>query len=140
MPSRQPPISDTELDVLKVLWEKSEGTVREIMDALSPQRRWAYTTVQTLLNRLEAKGYVKSRKGRVAHVYRAAVSREQLLQLELNDLSRRLCEGTASPLLAALVEGIRLTPQEIDELRRLLDELTPSEATSRQSDSHQRRR
>ncbi len=120
----RPPISDTELLVLKTLWDLSEGTVRDIMDALSPRRQWAYTTAQTILNRLEAKGYVKSRKGKLAHVYRPAVSREQLLQQSLNDLSRRLCEGTTSPLLMALVEGVRLSPQEIHDLRRLLDEMS----------------
>src|SRR5947208_15243716 len=96
---RRPTISETELDVLKVLWERPEGTVREILAALHPQKRWAYTTVQTLLSRLESKGFVRSDRSGSAHVFRAAVSREQLLQQRLNDLSERLCEGTASPLL-----------------------------------------
>lgn len=135
MPRRQQPVSETELDVLKILWEKSEGTVREIMDALAPQRQWAYTTVQTLLNRLEAKGYVKCRRGGFAHVYRPLVSREQLLQRELSDLSRRLCEGTASPLFVALVEGVKLTPEEIDELRQWLDELAAADESSGQAES-----
>jgi predicted transcriptional regulator len=113
------------LDVLKVLWERGDGTVRDILAAL-PRKRWAYTTVQTLLNRLEAKGFVASERGGPAHVYSAAVSREQLLQQRLNDLSERLCEGTASPLLMALVEGVRFTPEEIDRFRRLLDELEDS--------------
>ncbi len=84
---------------------------------------WAYTTVQTLLNRLQTKGYVRSDRSGSAHVYRPAVSRDQLLQLRLNDLSRKLCEGTASPLVMALVEGVRFTPEEIDQLRKLLDQL-----------------
>lgn len=120
---RRPTISDTELDVLKVLWERPEGTVREILEALQPQKRWAYTTVQTLLARLEAKGFVESERGGTAHVFRAAVSREQLLQQRLNDLSERLCEGTASPLLMALVEGVRFSPDEIEQFRKLLDQL-----------------
>jgi predicted transcriptional regulator len=121
--TRRPAISDTELEVLKVLWERPEGTVREILEALQPQRRWAYTTVQTLLSRLETKGYVASERGGPAHVYRAVVSRDQLLQQGLNDLSDRLCEGTASPLLMALVEGVRFSAEEIEQLRRLLDQL-----------------
>jgi BlaI family penicillinase repressor len=123
--TRRPAISDTELDVLKVLWERPVGTVRDILAALK-HKRWAYTTVQTLLNRLEAKRYVVSDRGRQAHVYRATVSREQLLQQRLSDLSDALCEGTASPLLLALVEGVRFTPAEIERLRQRLDELEDS--------------
>jgi predicted transcriptional regulator len=117
-------ISETEQAVLKVLWEISSGTVREVQEVLRGQgRRWAYTTVQTLLNRLQTKGYAASEKGGPAHVYRAAVSREELLRRRLGDLADELCEGTASPLVLALVEGGRLTPVEIEQFRRLLDEL-----------------
>jgi predicted transcriptional regulator len=121
--TQRPAISDTELEVLKVLWDRSEGTVREILEELKPQKRWAYTTVQTLLNRLQTKGYLRSDRSGSAHIYRPAVSRDQLLQLRLNDLSRKLCEGTASPLVMALVEGVRFTPEEIDQLRKLLNQL-----------------
>jgi len=124
---RQASISETELDVLKVLWDRSTGTVREIQDALRPLgRRWAYTTVQTLLHRLEAKGFVVSDRGSAAHVFRAAVSRELLLQQRLSDLSDRLCAGTVSPLVLALVEGARFTPEEIEQFRKLLDQLEES--------------
>lgn len=117
-------ISETELAVLKVLWDLEAGTVREVQTALQPQgRKWAYTTVQTLLNRLQAKGYAASEKGGPAHVYRAAVSREQLLQRRLSDLADEFCEGTASPLLLALVEGAHFTTDEIERFRRLLDQL-----------------
>ena len=132
MATRRAPVSDTELEVLKVLWDRPAGTVREILEELQPHKRWAYTTLQTLLNRLQTKGYVRSDKSGAAHVYRAVVSRDQLLQQRLNDLSHKLCEGTASPLLLALVEGVRFTPQEIDRLRKLLDQLEePDEPRSR---------
>jgi predicted transcriptional regulator len=120
----QPTISETELAVLKVLWELEAGTVREVQAVLRRQRRvWAYTTVQTLLNRLQIKGYAASEKGGPAHVYRAAVSREQLLKRRLGDLADEFCEGTASPLVLALVEGGRFTPDEIEQFRQLLDHL-----------------
>jgi BlaI family penicillinase repressor len=122
--ARRPSISDTELDVLKVLWERGPGTVREVNAILRRQgRRWAYTTVLTLLQRLEAKGYVKSDKTAVAHVFEAAVSRDRLLRQRLKDLANDLCEGTATPLVLALVEGHRFTPEEIARLRQFLDEL-----------------
>jgi len=120
----QPAISETEQAVLKVLWDLGSGTVREVQEVLHGQgRHWAYTTVQTLLNRLQAKGFAASEKGGPAHVYRAAVSRDELLRRRLGDLADELCEGTASPLVLALVEGGHFTPDEIEHFRRLLDEL-----------------
>ena len=124
MAARQPPISETELDVLKVLWEHGPATVRQVNAVLRRRgRRYAYTTVLTLLQRLEAKGHVTSDKGGVAHVFSAAVSRDGLLRRRLDELANELCDGTATPLVQALVEGHRLTPDDVEHLRRLLDQL-----------------
>jgi predicted transcriptional regulator len=121
---QRPALSNTELEVLKVLWEQGPGTVRDLEEILRRRgRRWAYTTVQTLLARLSSKGYVASDKSGVAHVYRAVVTRDRLLRQRLRQLADDLCEGTASPLVLALVEGQRFSPEEIEEFRRLLDEL-----------------
>ena len=129
-----PPVSDAELDVLKVLWEHGPGTVREVEAQLRRRkRRWAYTTILTLLSRLRDKGYVASDKagadkgGGTAHVFRAAVSRDELLRHGLTDLADRICDGTASPLVHALVQGQNLSPQDIADLRKLLDELEQKE-------------
>ena len=75
---------------------------------------------------LEAKKYVVCDRAGSAHVFRAAVSREQLLQQRLNALSDQLCEGAASPLVLALVEGMRFSPAEIEQFRKLLDHLEGS--------------
>jgi predicted transcriptional regulator len=122
---RRPTISDTELDVLKVLWERGPATVRDVLDAL-PKRDWAYTTVQTLLTRLTKKRYVVCDRAGATHVFRAKVTRDELLKRRLNDLSTQLCEGDASPLLLALVDGARFTPDEIEQFRKLLDQLDQS--------------
>jgi BlaI family penicillinase repressor len=122
--ARRSSITETELDVLKTLWENGPGTVRLINDHLRRQgRRWAYTTVLTLLQRLEAKGYVISDKRGMAHIFRPAVTRDKLLQRRLKDLANQLCEGTATPLVLALVEGQRFTAEEISQFRQLLDQL-----------------
>jgi predicted transcriptional regulator len=117
-------VSEAELEVLKALWQAGgPATVRQLRAGLAGQgRRWAYTTVQTLLQRLEAKGCVCCDRSGPAHVFSAAVSRGELLGRELRELAERLCDGTSSPLLLALVEGGRLTAAEIDRLRRLLDD------------------
>jgi predicted transcriptional regulator len=124
---RHASVSDAELEVLKALWERGPATVRDLRGHLGEQgRRWAYTTVQTLLDRLEAKGCVRRERGSGAHVFAAAVSREQLVGRHLRELADRLCDGTTSPLLLALVEGGRLSAEEIARLRRLLDEASPA--------------
>jgi len=131
MAPKTPPLSETELDVLKVLWDLGEGTVRQVNERLQQRkRRWAYTTVLTLLTRLQAKGYVASDKSELAHVFRPTVSRESLLERRLSHLADDLCEGTATPLVHALVQDRRFSPEEIEGFRRLLDELEPKPEAS----------
>jgi predicted transcriptional regulator len=123
-----PSISDAEMDVLKLLWAQGPATVREVHAELRRRkRRWAYNTVLTLLSRLRDKGCVTSEKSGVAHVFQAAVTRDELLRRRLSELADRVCDGTASPLVHALVQGQNLSAEEIASLRRLLDELEPQE-------------
>jgi len=124
MANAGPTVSDAELDVLKVLWDEGPLTVRAVEAKLiKRKRRWAYNTILTLLSRLRDKGFVAANKSDTAHVFRAAVSRQELLQSGLSDLVDRICDGTSSPLVHALVQGARLTPEEISQLRKMLDQL-----------------
>jgi predicted transcriptional regulator len=116
-------IGQIELEVLKVLWERGPCTVRDVHAHLSGVEERAYNTVLTHLQRLETKGFVVGDKTGAANVYRAAVSRSGMLKQRLKDLANQLCEGTSAPLVMALVEGSRFTPEEIEQFRRLLDEL-----------------
>ena len=123
MVTHRPSISATELEVLKVLWDEGSGTVRELKDQLRRRRRrWAYTTVQTLLNRLKQKGYVARDESGMAHVFRPAVSRDKLLGWRLRELADQICGGAATPLMLNLVRGKKLTDDEVDSLRSILDE------------------
>ncbi len=111
------------MDVLKALWEIEAGTVREIRDLLRKRRRrWAYTTVQTLLNRLRDKGYVKRDESGMAHVFRASVSRDRLIGWRLQELADQVCEGASTPLVRNLVQSQPLSDDDIAALRRMLDE------------------
>jgi predicted transcriptional regulator len=117
-------LSETEQEVLKTLWELGSGTVREVHEALETQgRRRAYTTVLTFLYRLEAKGYASSDKTGLAHVFRPTVSRETLLAQRLTRLVEEVCEGTATPLVHALVRGQKFSKDDIARFRELLDDL-----------------
>lgn len=129
MAPRRTDLSETELDILKALWEAGSATVRGLHEQLAAQgRQWAYTTVLTFLTRLQTKGYVASEKAGIAHVFRPVVSREKLLRQKLVDLAAELCDGTSSPLVRALVEGQKFSADEISQFRRLLDELEPPAA------------
>lgn len=119
-----PSVSDAELDVLKVLWDRGPSTVRDVEASLRKRRRkWAYNTVLTLLSRLKEKGHVVADKSGIAHVFKAAVSRDELLRHGLSELADRVCDGTASPLVHALVQGRRFSSAEIAQFRKLLDQV-----------------
>jgi predicted transcriptional regulator len=121
---RRVPVSDAELEVLKVLWARGPATVREVAAALRKQRRrLAYNTVLTLLSRLRDKGYVDADRRGTAHRFRPVVTRDELLGSSLAALAERVCDGLASPLVLALVRDQRLSAEEIAELRALLDRL-----------------
>lgn len=118
------PVSDAELEVLKVLWSNGPATVRDVAAALKKQRRrLAYNTVLTLLTRLRDKGYVAADTTSTAHQFNAVVTREDLLGSSLSALANRICDGTASPLVHALVRGQHLSRHELADLRKLLDDL-----------------
>jgi len=123
-----PPVSDAELEVMKALWAAGPATVRDLETRLRRKRRkWAYNTILTLLSRLREKGYVAADKSDAAHVFQAVVSRDELLRNGLTELAERMCDGTASPLLHALVDGRNLSPADITELRKLLDAMEQQE-------------
>ena len=124
MPRRKSPISDAELSVLKILWSNGPGTVRDIESRL-PRRSQplAYNTILTLLSRQRRKGYVAADRRGTAHVFRSTVTRDDVLGQGLATLAKRICDGTASPLVHALVRGQYLSAGDIADLRKLLDDL-----------------
>jgi BlaI family transcriptional regulator, penicillinase repressor len=116
-------LSESERAVLKALWDHGPGTVREINELLEERgRQWAYTTAATLLQRLVTKGYVAGDSTVMPHIYRAVVTRQELLESRLRDAADELCDGRAAPLVLALVQGGRLSEEELARLRRLLDD------------------
>jgi predicted transcriptional regulator len=141
MARKREELSETEQEVLKTLWELGTGTVREIHEALETQgRRRAYTTVLTFLYRLEAKGYAASDKTALAHVFRPTVSRESLLAQRLTRLVDEVCEGTATPLVHALVRGQKFSKGDIARFRELLDDLEREAAATPQRHTRKRKK
>ncbi len=129
--ANQAGLSEAEREVLRVLWDHGPRTVREINEVLKHRgRRWAYTTVATLLQRLVVKHHVAGDPSTVPHVYRAVVSREEMLERRLQDTADDLCDGRAAPLVLALVQGNRFSADELARLRRLLDEAAAGSTSS----------
>lgn len=116
------PLSDAELSVLKLLWDLGPSPVRKILDAMS-SRDWAYTTGNTILARLEDKGYVETDRSSQPHIYRPILRRDELVKYEVERLRSRICDGEGVPLVQALVRGDSLSTEDIRELRAYLDEL-----------------
>ena len=112
------------MEVLKVLWDHGPATVREVLTHLHERgRRVAYTTVQTLLTRLEQKRYATSDKSEFAYVYRAKLTRERVTRSRLKTLVKQLYDGAAGPLVLQLVRTERLSAREIEELQKLMERL-----------------
>jgi predicted transcriptional regulator len=113
-------VTDAELAILQVLWERGPSPIRALVERLYPGGGTShYATVQKLLERLESKRHVKRRRGAVPHVFSATVEREQLIGLRLRELADKLCAGSMAPLLTELVRGQTLSSEE----RRALDDL-----------------
>ncbi len=117
-------VTDTELAVLQVLWERGPSPRRQIADVLYPNGGPAhFTTVQKLLERLEKKGHVQRSSDGVPVTFTAITGREELISRRLLDVAEKLCGGSLTPLLMNLVRAKPLTPREQQELQGFLDEL-----------------
>jgi BlaI family penicillinase repressor len=115
-------VTETELAVLQVLWERGEGTVRQLVDRLYPGRSpTAPPTVQKLLERLEAKGYVERDRSGQVQTFHATIDRAALIKLRLRSLAEHLCDGSLTSLLTHLVQDEGLNASERKTLRSLVD-------------------
>jgi BlaI family transcriptional regulator, penicillinase repressor len=124
MPRPAQDVTDTELAMLQVLWDKGSATRRQITDALYPNGGPAhYTTVQKLMERLERKGYVKHQRSDGVLTYTSTVGREQLISRRLQEMAEKLCGGSLTPLFMNLVRAKPLTARELDEFQGIIREL-----------------
>jgi BlaI family penicillinase repressor len=124
--SERLPMSDAERDVLRVLWDHGPQPVREVLRLIADQgQEWARTTVITLLQRLEKKGYVDSDRSQNAFVFRPIVSRQEEMHARMVDLAGELCEGDAMPLVLAFAERHKFSADEIERFRKMIDDLQP---------------
>ena len=124
MPRPPQDVTDAELAILQVLWDRGHASVRELTQQLYAEYSSSqHATVQKLLERLEAKDCVRRDRRTWPHTFEAAIERGDLIDRKLQQTADRLCDGSMQPLLTHLVKGARLSAQQRQSLRTLLDEL-----------------
>jgi predicted transcriptional regulator len=118
---KSPTLTEVELELMEVLWQKGEASVGEIVEAL-PEERLAYSSVLTVMRILEQKGYVTHEKEGRAFIYRPLVDREQARKNVVGYMLRRFFDNSPELLVVNLLENESLSQSEIDRLKRLIDE------------------
>ena len=111
-----------ELEILHVLWSRGPSTVREVHDSLAESKDVGYTSVLKFLQIMTTKGLVKRNETQRAHVYEACLPAEQTKRQLAGDILQRVFEGSASQLMMHALAGKKASREEIEELRRLLNE------------------
>jgi BlaI family penicillinase repressor len=111
-----------ELEILQVLWTRGPSTVREVHEALQVEKSLGYTTVLKLMQIMTSKGLVRRNEDQRAHVYQAQQPAEKTKRQLAEDVLHRVFDGSARELMLHALALQRSTPQEIEELRTLLDE------------------
>ncbi len=109
-----------ELQIMNVVWDKGQATVHDVKDVISRGRKPAYSTILTMMRKLEAKGYLSHDVDERTYVYRATISRQTVRQGVIGDLLDRLFEGSPLLLLNSLVEQNRISEEELREIRKLI--------------------
>jgi BlaI family penicillinase repressor len=112
-------LTQRELDIMSVLWDRGEATVTEVRDRIDPDL--AYTSISSMIRTLEIKGYVSHRRGDgKTHVYFPAIEREEAGESALGRVLDKIYGGSPIKLLAHLVEQHRLSDKELARMRDLL--------------------
>jgi len=121
-PRPLPDLARSELDALKVLWSAGRLSAREVHDRLAGRLGWAYSTTRTVLDRMVRKGLLERRDFHGVFLYSAKISRPQGLARLVRDFAERVLELDHESVVPLFARSAALTPEEIEELSRLLDQ------------------
>ncbi len=117
------PISEAESVVMEQLWQRHPQSAEEVLDALAGSQDWQEATVKTLLNRLLKKGAVRAEKDGRRYLYIPVLKREQWLHDESKGFVDRVFGGRVAPLVAHFGKHHKLTKKDVEELKRLIEEM-----------------
>lgn len=130
MPAKSilPKPTEAELELLRVLWDRGSSTVREIHEASGDEKETGYTTTLKILQNMAAKGLVQRDETQRSHVYSAALKAEQTQRQLVRDLLHRAFGGSPAQLVVQALSEKKATPEELAEIRRLLDGMDKPES------------
>ena len=122
--SEIPQISDAEWRVMRVVWRLGEATTAQVIAELDGKTSWKPKTIQTLIGRLVQKGALEFEKSGREHRYRPAINEETCSREASRSFLDRVFDGKLAPFVANLVEHQDFSPEELEELKRVLEEKT----------------
>jgi predicted transcriptional regulator len=126
MKTKAKTLTEQELEIMKVVWDRGASTVRDVYEELRERKTVAYTTVMTMMNILESKGHLVKRPDGRAYVYEPVLAKTQVISTMVQEFLDRVFNGAAQPLLLNLVQDHKVSREDLDEISRLIEE-TPEE-------------
>jgi BlaI family penicillinase repressor len=131
MARKKTELFDSEWTILRVVWEHEPCTAPTVQEALEKKKRWAYTTVKTMMDRMVNKRLLKVRKIRNLYLYRSAVTQAQARRSEIHRTLKRAFDGTLTPMMQFLIENDELSEQEYKHLEKLIRNRKRRKTTSK---------
>jgi BlaI family penicillinase repressor len=129
-PSDLPDLSPAQDEIMKIVWDRGEVTANEVRRVLARTRKVARNTVRTLLERMEAKGWLSHRAEGRTFLYTAARPRRDTIGRKVREIVETVCGGSAEAMVAALIDYRGLRPDELKRIRAILDEAKASRKTN----------
>lgn len=124
-PRKSPTLTEAELRIMEVLWDRGPSTVQQVLDGLPKKPALAYNSVLTTIRILEKKAYTKHQKDGRAHVYLPVVRREEATRSEISHLVHRFFGNSREQLLLNVLQDQETDAEELARLRQLLEESSP---------------
>ena len=118
--SASPRLGRLEAQIMNVVWKRGSATVHEVRDTLGRGRKPAYSTILTMMRKLEAKGFLEHGVQDRKYVYRAAIDQQRVRRSVIHDLVERLFEGSPALLVSSLLEQEGVSDEEMAEIRKLM--------------------
>ncbi len=116
-------LTQTELELINILWKINEGTVNEVLEHLPKNRDLAYTSVSTILRILEQKKILKTRKEGRGHIYIPLISKQEYEARTIKDVVEKVFDGTPIALAKQLINSTKLSKAELGELKNLIEKM-----------------
>jgi predicted transcriptional regulator len=115
-------LTEQELEIMKIVWQRERATVRDVYEELLERRKIAYTTVMTMMKILAHKKYLRKSQEDRAYVYQPTKPKNQVIKGMVREFVNRVFNGSAEPLLVHLMEDRKLTSKDLEEISRMIRE------------------